>query len=263
MPEINIPLSVASQMRYYVYLLVDPRSRRAFYVGKGFRRRVLDHFGDQQRSRKTAVLNSLKRQGMSPLLDILTHGLSDETTAYRIESAAIDLLSRDALTNKVRGLHSRVFGRMTLRQVIGKYAKPVKIADPTVLIRINRRYRHDMTEEELYEATRGVWKVGARREAVRYAMAVYEGVVREVYRIAAWHRAGSTAYRTRSRADVRVRGRWEFTGSKAPNAVRRRYIDRRVERYLRAGSQNPIAYPAAIAGQANKPPQRTAQQRRR
>ncbi len=51
MTEIDIPLSVASQLRYYVYLLVDPRTRRAFYVGKGFRRRVLDHFGDQQRSR--------------------------------------------------------------------------------------------------------------------------------------------------------------------------------------------------------------------
>jgi hypothetical protein len=259
MTEIDIPLSVASQLRYYVYLLVDPRTRRAFYVGKGFRRRVLDHFGDQQRSRKTAIIRALKRRGMSPSLEILTHGLADEATAYRIESAAIDLLSRDTLTNKVRGQHSRVFGRMTLRQVIGKYAEPVKIGHPAILIRINQRYRHGISEQELYEATRGVWKVGARRATVRYAMAVYEGVVREVYEIAAWHSAGSTSYRTRTRADVLARGRWEFTGTKAGPSVRRQYLDRSVETYLPSGSQNPIAYPKVRSRRANKPLQRTAQ----
>lgn len=263
MAELDLPLSVASQLRYYVYLLIDPRTRRAFYVGKGLRRRVLDHFADQQRSRKTQVIDSLKRRHMSPSLEILTHGLADEETAYRIESAVIDVLTRDALTNKVRGKHSRVFGRMTLRQIIGKYAKPVKIAHPSMLIRINRRYRHDMSEEELYEATRGVWKVGRRRETVRYAMAVYEGVVREVYQIATWHRAGSTEYRTRGSSDVRVRGRWEFTGRKAPTSIRQRYLDRSVEKHLPMGSQNPISYAMLRGGRPNKPLQRTARQRRR
>jgi len=137
--------------------------------------------------------------------------------------------------------------------------------DPTLpaLIRINQRYRHDMTEEELYEVTRGVWKVGPRREEVRYAMAVYEGVVREVYQIAAWHRAGSTLYRTRSRTDVRALGRWEFTGSKAPVAVRHRYLDRSVEKYLPTGSQNPIAYVTVNPLRTNKPLQRVAKRRRR
>jgi uncharacterized protein len=154
----------------------------------------------------------------------------------------IDALSRDGLANKVRGKQSRVYGRMTLRQIIGKYAKRVRIFHPSVLIRINRLFRHDMSEQELYEATRGVWKIGPRRNTVHYAMAVYEGVVREVYQIEAWHRAGSTVYRTRSRSDVRGQGRWEFTGRKAPNSIRRRYVDRSVEGHLPARSQNPIAY---------------------
>jgi|RhiMetdeSRZDD1v2_1073273.scaffolds.fasta_scaffold164997_2 uncharacterized protein len=242
MVELDIPMSVASKLRYYVYVLIDPRTRRPFYVGKGHRRRVLDHFSSQQRSRRARIINSLKRRNLSPSIDILTHGLADESTAYRIESAVIDTLSRDGLANKVRGKQSRVYGRMTLRQVIGKYANRVQISHPSVLIRINRRFRHDMSEQELYEATRGIWKIGPRRNTVRYAMAVYEGVVREVYQIEAWHPAGSTAYRTRNRSDVRARGRWEFTGAKAPDSIRRRYVDRSVERYLPAGSQNPIAY---------------------
>lgn len=242
MAELDIPMSVASKLRYYVYLLIDPRTRRPFYVGKGYRRRVLDHFASQQRSRKARIINSLNRQKLTPSIDILTHGLSDESMAYRVESAVIDVLSRDGLANKVRGKQSRVYGRMTLRQVIGRYAKRVQISHPCVLIRINRLFRHDMSEQELYEATRGIWRIGDRRNTVHYAMAVYEGVVREVYQIEAWHRAGSTPYRTRSRSDVRARDRHEFTGTKAPEAIRRRYVDRSVEAYLPARSQNPIAY---------------------
>ena len=41
-----------------------------------------------------------------------TESLS-ETAAALVEAAAIDLLGTGALTNKVRGLHSRSFGRVT------------------------------------------------------------------------------------------------------------------------------------------------------
>ena len=40
-----------------------------------------------------------------------------------------------------------------------------------------------MLANALYEATRGVWKVGERREYAHLALAVFEGVVREVYAI--------------------------------------------------------------------------------
>jgi hypothetical protein len=34
MVELDIPMSVASKLRYYVYVLIDPRTRWPFYVGK-------------------------------------------------------------------------------------------------------------------------------------------------------------------------------------------------------------------------------------
>jgi hypothetical protein len=67
-----------------------------------------------------------------------------------------------------------------------------------------------MTPVELYDATRGIWKVGKqRREQADYAFAVYEGIVREVYRIKTWLPAGST-FSTRDPRGVKRRGRWEF-----------------------------------------------------
>jgi len=36
-------------------------------------------------------------------------------------------------------------------------AKPVEVRHKALLITINKRYRSDMSTEELCEATRGVW----------------------------------------------------------------------------------------------------------
>ena len=68
----------------------------------------------------------------------------------------------------------------------------MKIDEPTMLIRIPQLYRPGMSREALYEATRGHWKVGPRRERAQLAMAVAGGTVREVYEIDAWHPAGTT-----------------------------------------------------------------------
>lgn len=64
-----------------------------------------------------------------------------------------------------------------------------------------------MTAEELYEATRGVWVIGRKREQVDYAIAVYQGIAREVYRIRAWHPAGTLPYQFRGPEDIKVPGR--------------------------------------------------------
>jgi hypothetical protein len=117
----------------------------------------------------------------------------------------------------------------------------VKIAEPAILIRVNRLYRPEMTAEELYEATRGVWKLGPRRNAARYAFAVYQTVVRQVYEIHSWHPAGTTPYSTRTPEDVSLPGRWEFTGTVAAT-LSALYSNASVETYFPAHSQNPIAY---------------------
>ena len=76
-------------------------------------------------------------------------------------------------------------------------AKPVIVRERALLITINQTYRSDMNALELYEATRAFWVIGPRRDRVDVAMAVYRGVVREVYRIRSWHPAGTLQYQTR------------------------------------------------------------------
>lgn len=46
----RLPAGVAEHLGCYVYLYVDPRDARPFYVGKGKGYRVLDHFSDQHES---------------------------------------------------------------------------------------------------------------------------------------------------------------------------------------------------------------------
>ena len=60
---------------------------------------------------------------------------------------------------------------------------PSIIDESVMLIRINKTYSPTMTKQDLYDVTRGVWKVGDRRNAPNYAFAVFQGYVKEVYKI--------------------------------------------------------------------------------
>ena len=100
-----------------------------------------------------------------------------------------------------------------------------------------------MTDTEVYDATRSAWVVGERRrELAEYAFSVFEGVVREVYRIAQWLPAGST-FNTRSDGrGITAPNRWEFVGTLAEPKIRDRYINRYVGDLFTQGAQNPISY---------------------
>jgi uncharacterized protein len=116
------------------------------------------------------------------------------------------------------------------------------IVDPVLLIRVPQAFRPGMSDVALYEATRGVWKVGRRRDNARYALAVIEGMVKDVFDISYWQPALTTPYATR-KLDVNLaRGRWEFIGKRAADDIRQRYLGKSVAHYLKKGAQNPIAY---------------------
>lgn len=116
-------------------------------------------------------------------------------------------------------------------------AKPVAVRHKAILITINKLYLSNMMPLELYEATRGIWVVGLRRNKAEYVMAVYQGIVREVYCIDKWYPGGTLEYQTRDSSDFRNSGRWEFSGDVA-HEVRDEYVDFSVGK----GGQNPIRY---------------------
>ena len=238
----RLPACVTRELKYYVYLYINPETDEVFYVGKGKRNRALSHLNGTGKSPHAAVIRRLRKRGLQPRVEILIHGLKDERTALAVEMAAIDLLGVDALTNAVHGHHSARRGRMSLDQVLSLYQrKPANIVEPAILIRINKLYHYGMTPMELYDATRGVWVVGPQRDQAEYAFAVYQGIVREVYEISQWLEAGST-FSTRNPRGVKRRRRWEFVGTLALEGIRKKYVDRAVDALFRPGSQNPIKY---------------------
>jgi hypothetical protein len=116
----------------------------------------------------------------------------------------------------------------------------VLIAEPAILFYINRTYREGMSDEELYDATRGVWAArGKRRSSCKLAFVVMAGKIVEVYAIHEWHPAGTTPCASGRKIDFAQNADdWEFTGVLAPSDVRRKYIGQPVP----PSNGNPIRY---------------------
>lgn len=237
----KIPDEVAHTLKSYVYVYTDPRNGEPFYIGKGKGNRLFSHLLDQADCAKVDRIAEIWAAGMEPQIDILRYGLSDAEAAL-VEAAAIDLIGKAQLTNRMTGYHEKSFGRITSQEFITMItAAPVEVRHPAILITINQLYRSDMTAEELYEATRGIWVLGERRNRAEFALAVYQGIVREVYRIHSWYPAGTLEYRTREPSEFRNThnlGRWEFEGKVAEEAIREEYVGFSVGK----GGQNPIRY---------------------
>jgi hypothetical protein len=232
---------VTDVLKSYVYVYTDPRDNLPFYVGKGVGNRAFAHLSDTSETEKAERIRQIRRAGQEPEIDVLRYGMS-EAEASLVEACAIDFMGLASLTNRVRGQHSSSFGRMSYEDLVALVsAKPVKITETAILITINRCYRSDMSAQELYEATRGTWKVGAAREQAELAMAVFQGVVREVYRIKRWVPAGTLPYETRDSSALGRSGRWEFEGEAASD-LRERYVGYSVREYLSKGGRNPIRY---------------------
>lgn len=87
---------------FYVYLLIDPRNGRVFYVGKGKGRRALFHWSSfhlgKAKGKKHATLARIHREGLKPRVDVVCDGLS-ESEAYRIEGAIIRIVGFKRLVN--------------------------------------------------------------------------------------------------------------------------------------------------------------------
>lgn len=219
-----IPSDVARKLGCYVYAYVNPLDGKIFYVGKGKGGRVLSHLKDCSETRKAATIKQIRAAGKQPQFEILAHGLRNADTALQVEAAVIDALGMPSLTNQVRGWRSSRYGRTPLEDLIALYRRqPVRIQEPSILIRINELYRPQMSATELYDATRGYWVIGPKRKRAKYAFAIFQGVVCEIYEIAGWFRAGQTFSSREDR--LGVIGRWEFVGRVAPERLRRRYIN--------------------------------------
>jgi len=238
---------VSDKLKYYVYIYSHPITNKIFYVGKGEGNRVFDHLKDKEDNEKVKIINELKEQGLSPKIEILIHGLQNEDIAFKVETAVIDLLGVDNLTNIQNGHGSEKIGRMSIKQIKSIYNKEdANITEPVVMIKLTNHFKNQMSDLELYEATRSCWQVNTNKKPIKpkYALSIHNDIIQEVYEIAGWHKAGSTFFSTRKDIydDDNCHNRREFVGKIANEEIRKKYKFKSVKQYYKKGNANPIQY---------------------
>jgi hypothetical protein len=186
-------------------------------------------------------IQDIRNDGLEPRIEILVHSLETDEAAIKIEASIIDLFGIANLTNIQRGYESREYGRMSVQQIIATYdVAKAEIAEPVLLININRTFRYGLAPIELYDATRSAWVEGDRKAQAKFAFAVYQGIIQETYEIKGWYPNNSTMNTRKSEeTDIREE-RWEFVGRLADASVRNKYLYKDVSDYV--GTQNPIRY---------------------
>ena len=184
---------------FYVYALVDPRDNSVFYIGKGTGNRIFSHENEYKKSdkfekNKLKKIHEIENSGFAVKRIIINWGLSEEE-AFVAEASLINLLNflpNMQLINEVSGHH--VHSCITVEEFENIYgAVPLKIEDikhSILVIKINKLYRKDMSEKELYDAVRGFWKASLKsikEREVEYVFGVYNGLIVAVYKPDEWH----------------------------------------------------------------------------
>lgn len=186
--------SVASELGRYVYLLLDPRDKTPFYVGKGQGLRYSAHLaeavtnGQTSPGAKVSRIRDLIGEGHEPEVWILRYGLT-ESEYTQVEAAAIDLFTsfeigaaptgaplqlRNSLTN-ARREEARGHGIIPLQTLIDEYEVPL-LTTKTPLLLITLRgggeWPEDGPGEEVaggrrrhFAGWRPEWNVSSVRES--------------------------------------------------------------------------------------------------
>jgi len=125
----------------------------------------------------------------------------------------------------------------------------IKVTEKAILIRINNAYSKDMSRFQLYEYTRGRWRVDREKASqAEYAFSIFKGIVKEVYRIEHWYPCGDILSliiednNEYGKEKAHYGKRSEFIGRLAAEPIRTRYVGKSVAHYFKVGAANPVQY---------------------
>src|SRR5688572_1020267 len=108
----KITSEVAKILKSYVYVYIDPRNGKPFYIGRGKGNRIFSHLSEKSEANKVRQIEEIRDDGKEPRIEVLRYGLSD-IEASLVEAASIDLIGKARLTNLMAGHHEGSFGRIT------------------------------------------------------------------------------------------------------------------------------------------------------
>jgi len=215
----------------YVYALVGPDNNEVFYVGRGKDNRGFQHLKNKAKSEseKTKIIAGIRARGKEPRLDIIRYGLN-EKTAIEVESAIIDTIGLDKLSNSIRGKDTSK-GRTKAEdlniQLGGKHLNIEDINDNVILFFCHNSLAKN---NDIYDSTRQFWPLSQTRITKRnvngelyykYALTMKGCTVIEVFEILQWYPAGSTVSSRKFIDDKKKR--WEFIGSYPEKKIQKYY----------------------------------------
>ena len=83
---------VCEAINYYVYILIDPRDEKIFYIGKGVNNRIFNHVNDSLTNTLTSdklnLIREIINENKNVIHLILRHGLT-EKEALIVESSCM------------------------------------------------------------------------------------------------------------------------------------------------------------------------------
>jgi hypothetical protein len=235
---VSFPPGVAAKLGYYVYLLVDPRTGRPFFVGRGRGDRCHRHVQaarggppSDDGSSGFPLLDRIREaeaDGRTVRVEILRHGLS-AGEADLIEASVADALG---LAHPTR-LGPQRQAAVEVGATLAKRAK-FKPRHQVVLL---RRGPHGVPTG--YDSVRHGWRIGRRwidtgsPRAPQWAVVVSGHLVDAVFRIDAWEPSPNPSG---------VGGdRFSFVGTPDPE-LDERYAGRSVASYLGTGTPSAVTY---------------------
>lgn len=242
-------------LKYYVYMLIDPRNNTPFYVGKGIGNRVFQHIDSvfNEFSNSNEKLNTIKdilESGLEVNHVIIRHGLS-ENEAFQIEASIIDTLSHCnlLLTNIVLGHHSITKGLMRADEIIRLYnSVPLtEIGSDCIIININKKFKRGNNSLTIYEATKETWLINENNTSrLKYVLSEYKGLIVEVFEVDEWYKKERTKNKTidknkKSQIQISVLG-FGFNGKVASDEIRELYVNKSIAHVKMKGSAQVIRY---------------------
>lgn len=242
--------------KWYVYAYYDPKDSKPFYIGKGMDLRAFSHINGCGSHKTNRKIEAIRKRGEEPLIEIIARGLSEKVALF-VEMSLIEYIGIDNLTNKQRGHGYKKHGLIDASQLVAHLnGELLSLEDfegcPTIAFRVNKLYRANMKEHELYDITRCCWRVKiSKAKYCRYAMPVYHGRILEVYEIKKWFDAGSTfMLRDLVKEDE---GRREFVGRKCMDKkVRNRFVGKSISALPGYASRKEFLYFGFPTKGANK-----------
>lgn len=245
------------ELRYYVYMLVDPRTNTPFYVGKGMENRVFDHILQaldscpDTKNEKFDTIKSIYNSGLEVEFLIVHHALCEES-AFLIESSLIDVLKKvkvDVKLTNIQSGHDVEHGLKNDVEIRGMYNTEFidELPENCVVININKKYRSGAKSEDIYNMVRGDWVIAkCRLDKVKYVLAEYKGLILDVFKVSEWDEV-NRKYQSKTKGE-RERIRHRFTKDAIEEDFKNKFIGKKLPCF---NKQFPLIYPERINKEIN------------